>query len=77
MGKYISIGAAILLLGCWMALFFSGQGVLLGTSKPSGGVGMMSCQYFTGTGVVDRAFLYTRGGALGRDTCPRFVDVTE
>jgi uncharacterized protein YodC (DUF2158 family) len=38
-------------------------------------VGMLECHYFTGTGLVERQFLYSRQGFLGRESCPRFVEL--
>jgi uncharacterized protein YodC (DUF2158 family) len=67
-----SIAAGIVLV-LWVVLFFSGKGMLVWFTQPSDKVGMLKCQYFTGTGVVERQFLYTKQGFLGRDTCPRFI----
>ena len=70
--------AAALVVG-WLCLFFSGKGILVWYSTPGGDqkVGMLKCQYFMGTGIVERQFLYTEQGFLGRDTCPRFMDLAK
>lgn len=77
MTKFIS-GALIgvLVLG-WLSLLVSGRGVLFWFTEPQEKVGMLKCQYFTGTGTVERQFLYTEQGLLGRAACPRFVDLTK
>ena len=73
----IPLIAAGILLGLWLLLFFSGRGMLVWFTSPNENVGMLHCHYFTGTGVVERQFLYTKQGMLGRDTCPRFIDLTK
>ena len=64
-------------LGAWLVLFFSNKGLLVWGDKPDGDrkVGMMKCHYFTGTGVVEKQFLYSSEGFLGRQACPRTVDL--
>jgi hypothetical protein len=64
-------------LGLWLALFFSNKGLLIWGDPPEGDrkVGMMKCHYFTGTGVVEKQFLYSSEGFLGRQACPRTVDL--
>lgn len=64
--------AGILLLLC-LGLFFSSHAMLLWSSAPKEKVGTLRCTYFTGFGTVERTFLYTEQGFLGRDTCPRFI----
>lgn len=69
--------AIVVLVVAWAALFFSGRGMLVWFTQPNENVGMLKCQYFTGTGVIERQFLYTKQGFLGRDTCPRFIDLSQ
>jgi len=59
----------------WLALFFSNKGFLVWGDKPDGDrkLGMMKCHYFTGTGMVERQFLYSEEGFLGKQACPRWV----
>ncbi|MGH8443093.1 MAG: YobH family protein [Nevskiaceae bacterium] len=61
----------------WIALFFSNKGLLVWSDKPDGDakMGMMKCHYFTGTGVVEKPFLFSEEGFLGRQQCPRTVDL--
>lgn len=77
MARKLSLALGLAVVAAWALLFLSGRGVLIGYSQPDGGVGMLSCRYFTGASVVDRMHLYTKLGGLGRDTCPRIVDVTQ
>ena len=73
--KNLGMIAAGIVLALWLVLFFSGHGILVWFTEPGEKVGMLKCQYFTGTNVVERQFLYTRQGMLGRDTCPRFIEL--
>lgn len=66
-----------ILVAGWLTLFFSGRGLLVWFSQPSEKVGMLRCHYFTGTDVVERQFLYTKQGFLGRDTCPRVIELAK
>lgn len=68
------IAIAALALG-WLVLFFSGRGLLVWFTQPSEKVGMLKCHYFTGTGLVERQFLYSKQGFLGRESCPRSIDL--
>ena len=67
--------AAGIVLALWVLLFLSGRGMLVWFTQPKENVGMLKCQYFTGTGVVERQFLYTKQAFLGRDSCPRFIEL--
>ena len=71
----VILAAAV--LGAWLALFFSNTGLLVYGDKPDGDrkVGMLKCHYFTGTGMVEKQFLYSSEGFLGRQACPRTVDL--
>jgi hypothetical protein len=71
----IGMIAAGIVLALWVLLFLSGRGLLVWFTQPKDKVGMLKCQYFTGTNVVERQFLYTKQGFLGRDTCPRFIEL--
>ena len=74
--RTIAIAAGIA-LALWLALFFSNKGFLVWSDKPDGDrkVGMMKCHYFTGTGLLEKQFLYSEEGSLGRQACPRTVDL--
>ena len=77
MTKYLSGALLAALVVGWLGLFFSGRGMLVWFTQPSDKVGMLKCEYFTGTGIVERQFLYTQQGLFGRDTCPRFIELTK
>ncbi len=73
--KTFAIVAAIV-LAAWLALFFSNKGFLVWSDKPDDRkLAMMKCNYFTGTGIVEKQFLYSEEGFLGRQACPRTVDL--
>ena len=73
----IGMIAAGIGVALWLALFLSGRGMLVWFTEPNENVGMLKCQYFTGTSVVERQFLFTKQGFLGRDTCPRWIDLNK
>ena len=68
---------AAALLGAWLALFFSSKGILVYGDKPPDDrkLGMLKCKYFTGTDIIEKQFLYSEQGVLGRQACPRTVDL--
>ena len=74
--KTIAIAAAVV-FGLWLALFFSNKGFLVWGDKPDDErkLGMLKCQYFTGTGFIEKQFLFSEEGFLGRQACPRTVDL--
>jgi hypothetical protein len=74
--KTLVIAAAVV-AALWIALFFSNKGFLVWGDKPDDDkkVGMLKCQYFTGTGFIEKQFLYSDQGFLGRQACPRTVDL--
>lgn len=74
--KTFAIAAAVV-AGLWLVLFFSNRGFLVWSDAPDGErkIGMMKCQYFTGTGFIEKQFLYSDQGFLGRQSCPRTVDL--
>jgi hypothetical protein len=75
--KQIAIIAGSVAALVWGALFLSNSAVLVWGSGPGGDakVGTLRCHYFTGTGFTERKFLYTETGVLGRETCPRWIDL--
>lgn len=75
MSQKLSLLFIAALVSAWITLFFSGRGLAVWSTTPESNVGMLKCQYFTGVGVVERQFLYTKSGLLGRDICPRFVEL--
>jgi hypothetical protein len=74
--KTYAIVAGIV-FAAWLALFFSNKGFLVWGDQPDGDrkLGMMKCHYFTGTRVIEKQFLYSEEGFLGRQACPRTVDL--
>ncbi|MGH8480964.1 MAG: YobH family protein [Nevskiaceae bacterium] len=74
--KTLGIVAAVI-VAAWLALFFSNKGFLVWGDTPDDDrkVGMLKCHYFTGTGVIEKQFLYSDQGFLGRQACPRTVDL--
>ena len=63
----------------WLVLFLSSKAVLIWGSGPGGdaALGALRCTYFTGTGFTERKFLYSESGVLGRETCPRWIDLQD
>jgi YobH-like protein len=70
-----AIVVAILALA-WLALFFSGKGILVGSKEKGEGLATtMTCTYFTGGGFETIDLLKLHIGVLGAQTCPRTIDV--
>ena len=71
------IAVAAILIVLWGWLFWSGRAFLIWSSRPDSdhAVGMLKCTYFSGGGFVKREYLYSKQGFLGRDTCPRSIEL--
>ena len=76
-GRNASLYALAVVAVAWIGLVYSGRGLLVWFTQPSDSVGMLKCQYFTGAELIERQFLYTKQGILGRDTCPRTIELTK
>ena len=74
--KTLAIAAGVV-SALWLLLFFSNTGFLAWSDKPDSDrrLGMLKCQYFTGTGFIEKQFLFSEEGFLGRQACPRTVDL--
>ena len=68
------VGLAVV---AWGLLFWSGNALLVWSTGPDNGraIGTLKCTYFSGGGFVKREFLYSKQGFLGRDTCPRSIEL--
>jgi hypothetical protein len=65
-----------LALCAWLALFFTGSGVLIHGERqrlPDDRQDSLACRYFIGTSVVERTFWYSPNGLMGRAICPRLI----
>lgn len=66
----------IIVAFAWIWLFFSGQGILVGSEENEGTLATsLECTYFTGTGFVTKTVLKTDIDALGSLVCPRMTEV--
>ena len=75
-GKSIGLVLVWTLIVVWALLFFTGSGVLIWASERDSSLGtMLECTYFTGTGVIKHDHLKTSIDVLGREVCPRIVDL--
>lgn len=76
--RILMVTGAVLALA-WASLFLSGRAVLVWGSGPGSDaqIGALRCSYFTGTGFTERKFLYAEGGILGREACPRWIDLQD
>jgi hypothetical protein len=63
----------------WGALFLSSSAILVGSeivpSQQAGGQSSLTCSYFTGTGLIERMFWYSKDGVMGKAACPRLVQL--
>lgn len=61
---------AILLIGMiWIAMLFTGYGVLTGSTKNAAGLGLQ-CSYLTARGLITAQYLHTDSGVIGVTDCP-------
>lgn len=61
---------AILLIGViWIAMLFTGYGVLTGSTKNAAGLGLQ-CSYLTARGLITAQYLHTDSGVIGVTDCP-------
>ncbi|MEZ3498885.1 YobH family protein [Pantoea sp. KPR_PJ] len=59
----------ILLAVIWVAMLFTGYGVLTGSTKNAAGLGLQ-CSYLTARGVITAQYLHTDSGVIGVTGCP-------
>lgn len=72
MGKLIKW--AVLLAVVYGAFLFSGYGVLVGSNKNVGGLGLQ-CKYMTARNLVIAQYLHGNNGLIGVADCPLFKKV--
>lgn len=72
MGKLIKW--AVLLAVIYGAFLFSGYGVLVGSNKNVGGLGLQ-CKYMTARNLVIAQYLHGDNGLIGVADCPLFKKV--
>ena len=58
-----------LLAVIWLAMLFTGYGVLTGSNKNAAGLGLQ-CSYLTARGVISAQYLHTDSGVVGVTDCP-------
>ncbi|WP_431222036.1 YobH family protein [Serratia sp. L9] len=67
MGKWVKWLVVLAVL--YAAWLFSGYGVLVGSEKNVGGLGLQ-CQYLTARNVVTAQYLHGNNGVIGVADCP-------
>ncbi|EXU77289.1 MULTISPECIES: YobH family protein [Erwinia] len=60
---------AALLVIVWLAMLFTGYGILAGSSKNVAGMGLQ-CQYLTARGMISAQYLHSDSGIIGVTDCP-------
>ena len=53
----------------WLALLFSGYGILIGSHNNVAGLGLQ-CKYVTARQIVTAQFIHSEGGIVGISQCP-------
>ncbi|ANI31806.1 membrane protein [Yersinia entomophaga] len=66
---------ALILLVAYLALLFSGYGVLIGSEKNAAGLGLQ-CKYLTARSIVTAQFLNGDNGFIGITDCPLLKKTT-
>lgn len=72
MGKLVKW--AVLLAVVYGVFLFSGYGVLVGSNKNVGGLGLQ-CKYMTSRNLVIAQYLHGDNGVIGVANCPLFKKV--
>lgn len=65
----VFIRALVVMVVIWVAMLFTGYGVLAGSNKNAAGLGLQ-CSYLTARGVVTAQYLHTDSGVIGVTDCP-------
>ncbi|WP_312241287.1 YobH family protein [Pantoea sp.] len=65
----VFIRALMVVVIIWVAMLFTGYGVLAGSNKNAAGLGLQ-CSYLTARGVVTAQYLHTDSGVIGVTDCP-------
>lgn len=63
------IRAVMVLAVLWLAMLFTGYGVLTGSNKNAAGLGLQ-CSYLTARGMITAQYLHTDSGIVGVTDCP-------
>ncbi|EKY3198731.1 hypothetical protein RBA29_000908 [Cronobacter turicensis] len=63
------IRIAALVVVAWVAMLFSGYGVLIGSHENAAGLGLQ-CRYLTARQVVNAQFIHSDTGIIGITACP-------
>ncbi len=63
------IRAVMVIALLWLAMLFTGYGVLTGSSKNAAGLGLQ-CSYLTARGMINAQYLHTDSGIIGVTDCP-------
>lgn len=63
------IRTIVVLAIVWIGVLLSGYGVLVGSDKTAGGLGLQ-CKYLTAQGISTAFYLHGDNGVVGRANCP-------
>jgi hypothetical protein len=72
MGKLIKLVVVLAII--YGAFLFSGYGVLIGSSKNVGGLGLQ-CQYLTARNITNAQYVNGDNGLIGVTDCPLFKKI--
>ena len=62
----------------WVAMFFTGSGVLIGSEQKrfqGDAQDSLVCRYFIATSVIEQTFWFAPNGFMGKAACPRLIRV--
>ena len=63
---------------CWLALLFSSRAVLVSERIEDATLHQqLVCTYFTGSGTIEKEYLFSKSDRFGRAACPRWESVRE
>lgn len=74
--KYFIAGVVF---AAWAGLFFTQNAVIVywETTENNMGIPKLNCTYFTGISLLEKSYVKTDMGMVGRETCANFVSTAE
>lgn len=65
----LALRVAGILALAWLALLFSGYGIIISSTENAAGMGL-ECRYLTARDIVNRQFIHSDSGVIGVSACP-------
>jgi len=74
--KYFIAG---IIFAAWAGLFVTQNAVFVNSKTTTNAMGIptLHCTFFTGLGLLEKTYVKTSMGMMGRETCPNFISTAE